>query len=207
MHENDALGSETAQRPPIMPGGEIEQTPARTGPTGSEPLLCRPVPTSRVVFYRFSVAVVDDMPAYKHTQADYMTAGTLGAVALLTALTNRERRGWVRTLVAGGHAVAAVLFSSLTVIVEGGTLRFYFGPGFWERRIPLDDVQCATSVRTSPIHGWGIHYTSHGWLYNVSGLDAVEVETSSETLRIGTDEPERFRQAIGQAQSGPSASS
>ncbi|PSQ94403.1 MAG: hypothetical protein BRD30_00240 [Bacteroidetes bacterium QH_2_63_10] len=88
--------------------------------------------------------------------------------------------------------------------MTAGTLRFYFGPGFWERCIPLDDVQRATSVRMSPIHGWGIHHTSHGWLYNVSGLDAVEIETSSETLRIGTDGPERLRRAIEQAQLGPS---
>ena len=162
MRENDALGPETVQRPPTMPGGEIEQTPARAGPTGSEPLPCRPALACQTVFHCLSVAVVDDMPAYKHTQAGYMTAGTL---------------------------------------------RFYFAPGFWERRIPLNDVQRATSVRTSPIHGWGIHYTPRGWLYNVLGLDAVEIETSSETLRLGTDEPERLQQAIEQAQSGPLASS
>ncbi len=146
------------------------------------------------------------MAAYKHTQIGYVTAGAMAGVALLAAWTNRERRGWVRALIAGGHAVGAVLFSSLTVIVEDDVLRFYFGPGFWERRIPLDDVQRATRVRTSLLHGWGIHRTPHGWLYNVSGLDAVEVETSTETFRIGTDEPERLRQALDQARPNSPAS-
>jgi len=146
------------------------------------------------------------MPEYKHTQVGYVTAGTMTAVALASAFVERDQRGWLRTLVAGGHAVGAVLFASLTVIVEDDTLRFYFGPGFWERRIPLDDVQRAAPVRTSPIHGWGIHYTPHGWLYNVSGLDAVEIETSTETLRIGTDEPAQLRRSIEQARSDEATS-
>lgn len=146
------------------------------------------------------------MPVYKHTQVGYVTASTMAAIALATAFVKRDQRGWLRTLVAGGHAMGAALFSSLTVIVEGDVLRFYFGPGFWERRIPLGDVQRVASVRTSPLHGWGIHYTPHGWLYNVSGLDAVEVETTTETLRIGTDQPGRLRRSIEHAQSDEAAS-
>jgi len=39
--------------------------------------------------------------------------------------------------------------------------------------------------------------TPHGWLYNVSGLDAVEVTTKSgKKYRIGTDVPAELEQAI-----------
>jgi hypothetical protein len=52
-------------------------------------------------------------------------------------------------------------------------------------------------------YGWSIRLTPHGWLYSVSGLAAVELTLQDgKRLRIGTDEPERLCQAIGQAQSG-----
>jgi len=38
--------------------------------------------------------------------------------------------------------------------------------------------------------GWGIRWTGSGWLFNVSGLDAVELSLKSgRRFRIGTDDP------------------
>ena len=52
-------------------------------------------------------------------------------------------------------------------------------------------------VRNSWIHGWGIHRTPHGWLYNVSGWEAVEIAlTSGKRFRLGTDEPQQLTQAL-----------
>ena len=139
------------------------------------------------------------MPRYKHTQPGYVTAGALAAGAVGAYVTNRDAPGWLRGLVTGSLALGSVLFSSLTVIVDANTLRFYFGPGVWERRIPLDTIREVTIVRNSPLYGWGIRYTPHGWLYNVAGLDAVEVRTETETFRLGTDEPDRLRRALTDA--------
>jgi hypothetical protein len=138
-------------------------------------------------------------PVYKHTQIGYVTGGALATAAVFAALKDRPR-SWVHSLLAGGLALGATLFSSLTVVVDEEALRFSFGPGVWERRIPLDDVQRVVPVRNSPLYGWGIHYTPHGWLYNVSGLDAVEIQTSTETLRLGTDEPTQLVRALKHAQ-------
>jgi len=97
----------------------------------------------------------------------------------------------------GGFGVLAVLFSSLTVTVTDQELVFYFGPGFWTRRFALDDIVSAEVVRNSALYGWGIRYTPHGWLYNVSGLRAVEVTIRGEgQIRIGTDELEALKQAL-----------
>ena len=39
--------------------------------------------------------------------------------------------------------------------------------------------------------------TPHGWLYNVSGYEAVEIALASgKRLRLGTDEPHRLAQAL-----------
>ena len=100
----------------------------------------------------------------------------------------------------GGVGVLAVLFSSLTVQVTDRELVFYFGPGFWTRRFALDDIVSAEVVRNSALYGWGIRYTRHGWLYNVSGLRAVQLNIRGEgQIRIGTDEPEALKQALEEA--------
>lgn len=72
------------------------------------------------------------------------------------------------------------MFSSLTVQVTEDELRFYFGPGFWEQSILVDHIQSTEIVQNPLYYGWGIRYTFPGWLYNVSGQRAVELEIEGE---------------------------
>ena len=52
--------------------------------------------------------------------------------------------------------------------------------------------------------GWGIRKVVGGWMFNVAGLDAVELGLSKGGLfRIGTDEPDQLLEAITQAQRTP----
>jgi hypothetical protein len=45
--------------------------------------------------------------------------------------------------------------------------------------------------------GWGIRLTPRGWLFNVSGLDAVELTmTTGKHYRIGTYDPMGLARAI-----------
>ena len=91
------------------------------------------------------------------------------------------------------------LFGSLTVEVEGEELRHYFGPGFWKKTYLLEEIESIKQVRNSWIFGWGIRITPHGWLYNVSGLDAVQIQLrSGRKFRIGTDDPQGMIDAISQ---------
>ena len=91
------------------------------------------------------------------------------------------------------------LFSSLTVEVDGEALRHYFGPGFWKKTYLLEEIESIKQVRNSWIFGWGIRITPHGWLYNVSGLDAVQIQLrSGRKFRIGTDDPQGMIDAISQ---------
>lgn len=140
---------------------------------------------------------------YKHTQFGYVTGPALGVGALITYASFRAESGtvgWIGLLATGAFLVGTVLFSSLTVVVDEEELRFYFGPGFWERRFAIDDIQRVEVVRNSAISGWGIRYTHHGWLYNVSGLRAVQLKIRGEgQIRIGTDEPEKLKRALEKA--------
>lgn len=141
------------------------------------------------------------MPTYEHTQIGYVTGGACLAGAVLTYLSSRNKegkQGWWGSIL--GLTAGAVLFSSLTVKVDEEELRFFFGPGFWERSIPLDDIQSAEVVRNPFYYGWGIRYTFPGWLYNVSGRKAVELDVrDEEPIRIGTDEPKALQHALEHA--------
>ena len=56
------------------------------------------------------------------------------------------------------------------------------------------------AVRNPFYYGWGTRLTPHGWLYNVSGFDAVEVEfKTGKKVRIGTDESQTLDAAIQEA--------
>jgi hypothetical protein len=91
----------------------------------------------------------------------------------------------------------AWLFGSLTVEVDEEEVRHWFGPGFWKKSYQLLDIETAKVVRNSWFWGWGIRLTPNGWLYNVSGLDAVQLQLrSGRTLRIGTDDPQGLVEAI-----------
>lgn len=145
----------------------------------------------------------DRMTRYNHTQIGYVTggAGLLGMLISYYAFrAEYGELGWLGSIMTGGLGVIAILFSTLTVEVDEQELRFYFGPGFWRKRILLHDIEHVEVVRNKVYYGWGIRYTFHGWLYNVSGLDAVELRVSGQgTLRIGTDEPDTLKRALEQA--------
>ena len=89
------------------------------------------------------------------------------------------------------------VFGSLTVAISGGALNWWFGPGFWKKRVSIDEIESCEAVRNRWWWGWGIRYYGKGWLYNVSGLDAVEMTLKTgKSIRIGTDEPEALVAAI-----------
>jgi len=93
---------------------------------------------------------------------------------------------------------AAILFSSLTVEIDDGELRWYFGPGLWTYRLPLTAIENVAVVRNRWWNGFGIRMAPGFRLYNVSGLDAVELRVGSgDVRRIGTDDAQGLAQALG----------
>ena len=78
-----------------------------------------------------------------------------------------------------------------------GAVKLRFGVGLIRRTIPLGRIQAAARVRNRWWYGWGIHLTPHGWLWNVAGLDAVELRLEEgKVFRIGTDDPEGLEAAL-----------
>jgi len=98
-----------------------------------------------------------------------------------------------------GIAVAFV-FRSLTVEITDDELRWHFGPGLWSYSLALDEIDSVAIVRNHWWNGFGIRVAPGFRLYNVSGLDAVELHLKSgEIRRIGTDDPQGLAAAIEQS--------
>jgi len=143
---------------------------------------------------------------YRHTQF-----GTVNVVIAIAIMPLVFLPAWV----AGAAPVAwlillfllgvLALFYNLTVEIDAEYLRISFGIGLIRKRFPLDQIDSCLPVRNSWIYGWGIRLTHRGWLYNVSGLDAVELKMKSgKTCRIGTDEPEVLAAALRERLNNPS---
>jgi hypothetical protein len=129
---------------------------------------------------------------YEHTQRGTLMIVTLFIGFLLSAAITYTSDGperWISGAVALGMASLIWLFSSLTVIVSDDDVRWYFGPGLWSYRTALDDIASSHAVRNNWLNGFGIRMGSGFRLYNVSGLDAVELKLKNgEVRRIGTDD-------------------
>ncbi len=96
--------------------------------------------------------------------------------------------------------LAEANFFSLAVAADAEKLRLRFGVGLIRFTFNLADITSVRTVTNPWYAGWGIRYTGEGWLFNVSGLRAVEVELRSGTKhRVGTDEPEKLEAALRQS--------
>ena len=141
------------------------------------------------------------MQTYRRTQVGWALLGGLAACAATIVLVpGLDTPGPVLAVL----ALAAMLFGTLTVSVSDRALSLFFGIGLIRRRLPLDSILSYQVVRNRWWHGWGIRIYEHGWLYNVSGLEAVELVLRSGTrLRIGSDEPEVVAREIASRTSRP----
>lgn len=109
--------------------------------------------------------------------------------------------GWV---VPGVALLIVLTFGWLTTEVTATDVRIRFGIGLVRRAWPLADVAAATPVRNSAWTGWGIRVGYDYTLYNVSGLDAVQLSfhDGRSHVRIGTDQPAELAAAIEGARAG-----
>jgi hypothetical protein len=142
------------------------------------------------------------MTRYEHTQRGTVLLVTLLVTVFFLIALDRlvpAARG-VPLVLVGIFGMCGFLFSSLTIQVTDRALRWQFGLGFIRKEVPLAEIEKAEVTETTFLQGWGIHYTARGWLYNVSGFQAILVRLKSgKTFLVGTDEPDRLRVALLQS--------
>lgn len=82
-------------------------------------------------------------------------------------------------------------FNKITITITKTTLSFSMGIGLIKKTYQLSDIKSCTPIKNNIINGWGIRRILGGWLYNVSGFQAIELRFKNENkiIRIGTDKP------------------
>ncbi len=136
---------------------------------------------------------------YEHTQRGSVIIGAaLAAILIILASMYLFGAVWVTALVLCIMLGLLAICSTLTVTVQDGSVQIRFGPVPLIRNAwLLSDIVSATPVTTPWYYGYGIRYTPHGILYNVSGPHSVELLlVSGKKVRIGTDEPAALCSAI-----------
>lgn len=140
---------------------------------------------------------------YKHTQVGYLIIFTLFAVLLSFGIILTQA-GLDYIILGIMFFILFILasFTSLIVMIDENFLRIKFGFGIFKKCFLLKEIISARTVKNHWYTGWGIRL----WLwprmniYNVSGFDAVEIKMKDgKTYRIGTDEPNKLKQAIMQS--------
>lgn len=139
--------------------------------------------------------------SYSHTQTGVVLRLIFGAALAITVwIAYRTEWEPVLFLTMAVLVVCGIVFSSLRVEVDGRYLTCRFGAGLIRKRFALRDIGGVEPVRNPWYYGWGIRWTPRGWLFNVSGLDAVELSlTSGKHFRIGTDQPQELTAALRRA--------
>jgi len=145
------------------------------------------------------------MQDYEHTQAGWLIriwvglwAVIFGGAAIFVLSTGYERSAGLVFLAIGAIlALLLALFHGLTVRVSVERVLVSFGVGLIKKSIPVERIQGAAAVRNRWYHGWGIRRIWGGWLFNVSGFDAVELQLENgRFFRVGTDEPRELLAAV-----------
>ena len=147
------------------------------------------------------------MERYRHTQIGYLLLVALGgALALILCLMLITGFNWIAVIVSIILAGCLWTFATLTVTLDSNKLEVRFGPGFIRLSFLLSDIVAHRVVVNPWYYGWGIRLIPDGWLYNVSGLWAVELRMANgKRFRIGTDDAEGLALALDEARRSGSA--
>jgi hypothetical protein len=133
---------------------------------------------------------------YEHTQIGHVIIWSLLAIILIVigGLISHHAPSVIVSIIL---LVCVVLFYRLKITIEDETLCASFGSGIIRKRVRLAEIVGCEPIRTRWWYEWGIHLTPYGWLYNVSGFDAVAITLhNGRKIALGTDDPHGLTTAI-----------
>ncbi len=135
---------------------------------------------------------------YRHWQRGTFLLAVLGGAGLaLVAVGLASRESLLAVWIGLLLLFLAFLFHGLGVEVDEAQIVIWFGPGWLRKRFGLEVIERASAVTNRWWMGWGIRYIGRGWMWNVSGLRAVELQfRDGSVFRVGSDVPEELSQVI-----------
>lgn len=101
------------------------------------------------------------------------------------------------------------IFYGMTTTVHDKQVHIAFGIGLIRKNIQLESVASVEVVKNPWYYGYGIRLIPNGWLYNVSGLSAVELRFRGRkgVTRIGSKRAAELKAAIEERIAPPSSRS
>jgi hypothetical protein len=94
-------------------------------------------------------------------------------------------------------ALAAWIFTIMTIDVTSTEVRWWFGAGWPGGRIERSDLVAEEITNPGLFNGIGIHLTFTGWLWNVSLGSAVALHRNGKlATMLGTDDPNGLLAAL-----------
>ena len=138
------------------------------------------------------------MKQYKHTQIGYLLIIVLGvAIVLIGNLVFITDFNPTTVIMLAFMVLCLGSFATLTVEVDDRAVNLRFGIGLIRKRFLLEDVESYRAVKNPLYYAWGIHVIPNGWIFNVSGTQAVELQMKNgRKYRIGTDDVHGLANAV-----------
>ena len=101
-------------------------------------------------------------------------------------------------LTEGLFILLALLFYGLKITVTDDLIQLKYGIGWIRKTIKLEDIKSVELVSNPWYYGLGIRVIPNGMLYNVHGLEAVELtfNNKSRVIRIGSPECEQLKMEL-----------
>ena len=138
------------------------------------------------------------MTRYEHKQiGKVMICAFLGAAALVAGMGAIMRGGSIAFVITAILLLTITGFYKLTVKIDNEKLRASFGIGLIRKEVSTSEIASCAPIRIRWWYGWGIHFTPYGWLYNISGWDAVAIALrDGRKFALGTNDPHGLVTAI-----------
>ncbi|MAG48088.1 hypothetical protein CL617_05785 [archaeon] len=134
---------------------------------------------------------------YQKSQFGKVIVIPLAAALIIAIFLETFQYNSITILVLAIFLLVLLLFYKLTVIVNNEHIKLIFGIGLIRKKFSLKDINSCQVVRNKWWYGFGIRLFPGGWLFNVSGLDAVEIlMKNGKKYRIGTEEPKVLQRTI-----------
>ena len=104
----------------------------------------------------------------------------------------------VLILLAVTFLICILIFYKMTIQINDTHVIFRMGIGLITREYELSQIKSCRPVRNSPFYGIGIRKIPGGWLFNVTGMEAVEIsfKNKKQIVRIGTNKSEEISAII-----------
>jgi len=88
-----------------------------------------------------------------------------------------------------------LLFFRMKTVLSDDHINISYGIGLIKKRILLERVEAVSVVRNRWYYGLGIKIIKNGTLYNIHGLNAVELDIKKQKtiIRIGSGDPQKLK--------------